>query len=432
MVRRCATKALLLITLAPAMAKGQMPLNCEAAAQGNGPLFHVTSNCSKGADGSVKCGGGNDANAVFLSRGVWHIMNQRGAGSGWNHATSTDGAHWKHRPDAINLHSAGYRLGGACDGTLSFPDLGRQPYNGSIPIILYGPSCNSNFSSIQGRGSLGAGVGDYPHFTAAFPANPTDPFFVDQFTPNTAMVTFNSTMRCSFPGRVWKSAKGEYWNMVCVPNNGPAPHTENGVNYARYTTTDSTLMSGWTLADLNFVRGLPPGGHPCSGTQWSKKYNTSDLRHWECAGNANLHRIPGTAAGATVTHILSDNTLGKFWLGVYDPATEAFTISRDFPQPVQVLSPEGGTFWALGSQGPDPASETSRLFAVGWGPGHDTLLFELGWDPHSDGLVVRPTPELQLLRNATLVANASVLVPPHAPVTVPVDPNPNPNPNPKP
>ena len=127
-----------------------------------------------------------------------------------------------------------------------------------------------------------------------------------------------------------------------------------------------------------------------------------------------------------MTHILSDNTLGKFWLGVYDPMAEAFTISRSFPQPVQVLSPEGGTFWALGSQGPDPASsEASRLFAVGWAPGHDTLLFELRWDSRSEGLVVHPTPELQLLRNATLVANASVLVPPHAAqVTVPVDPNP--------
>ena len=65
--------------------------------------------------------------------------------------------------------------------------------------------------------------------------------------------------------------------------------------------------------------------------------------------------IPGTAmaaAGAAdVTHIMSDNTLGKFWLGAYDPATEAFTISTSWPHPVQVLSPEGGTFWAIGSQG---------------------------------------------------------------------------------
>lgn len=62
--------------------------------------------------GSISCPGGNDANAVFLSRGVWHIMNQRGADSGWNHVSSTDGARWKHQMDAINLHAPGYNLGG--------------------------------------------------------------------------------------------------------------------------------------------------------------------------------------------------------------------------------------------------------------------------------------------------------------------------------
>jgi hypothetical protein len=132
-------------------------------------------------------------------------------------------------------------------------------------------------------------------------------------------------------------------------------------------------MSGWTLADLNFVRGLERSrdGHPCSGTQWSQKYNMSDMRRWECAGNAfffpaDLHRIPGAGAGESdATHIMADNTLGKFWLGRYGAAAEMFDISPRYPDPVQVLSLEGGTFWAVGGQGPDPTAEASRLFAVG-------------------------------------------------------------------
>jgi hypothetical protein len=57
----------------------------------------------------------------------------------------------------------------------------------------------------------------------AFPADPADPFFVRQSTLDTAMVTFHGT-RCSFPGRVWRSARGRYWNMIFVPNNGPPPN----------------------------------------------------------------------------------------------------------------------------------------------------------------------------------------------------------------
>jgi hypothetical protein len=49
-------------------------------------------------------------------------------------------------------------------------------------------------------------------------------------------------------------------------------------------------------------------------------------------------------------------------------------------------------------------------------------MFELRWDARSDGLTANPTPELELLRNATLVANHTATVPAGGAVTMPVDP----------
>ena len=66
-------------------------------------------------------------------------MNQAGGGT-WSHAVSHDGARWAHVQDALvaGARNSSWDHEGPCDGTVSFPDLGAAPYDGSTPIILYG------------------------------------------------------------------------------------------------------------------------------------------------------------------------------------------------------------------------------------------------------------------------------------------------------
>ena len=62
--------------------------------------------------------------------------NQAGGGN-WTHAISSDLIHWFHIADALGRgpHSSTWDNQGACDGTVSFPDLGKAPFDGSTPIM---------------------------------------------------------------------------------------------------------------------------------------------------------------------------------------------------------------------------------------------------------------------------------------------------------
>ena len=77
-----------------------------------------------------------------------------------------------------------------------------------------------------------------------------DPYLTDWIKTQPGPVKFIGTP-CSFPGRVWKSKVGNYWNMLCALD-GKSP-------WARFTSSDPSLMT-WKLADKSFTQGKDAGG----------------------------------------------------------------------------------------------------------------------------------------------------------------------------
>ena len=90
---------------------------------------------------------------------------------------SADLAHWYTLPDALPSQPGW----GTCDGTVSFPDLGEAPFDGSTPVITYGPNCGGALPPLPpppaALGSrAGAGSGDYPRFAVSRPQRVDDPY----------------------------------------------------------------------------------------------------------------------------------------------------------------------------------------------------------------------------------------------------------------
>ena len=48
------------------------------------PTYHIVNNVTKHADGHASMEPLNDANGIFLYRGIYHVMNQAGGGN-WTH-----------------------------------------------------------------------------------------------------------------------------------------------------------------------------------------------------------------------------------------------------------------------------------------------------------------------------------------------------------
>ena len=295
---------LLLGAAAAAAAAPASPIQCAAASlRPQWPTYHFFNNITRGprcycSPAPCHCGGGgaahsqelvmeplNDANAVFEYKGLFHVMMQAGGGN-WTHGVSTTAAGpWFMMQDALGRSPKSSlpwdSHQGPCDGSLSFPDLGKAPYDGSAPVILYGPDCNvpvkpggaggKNGSQQQQQkldltgslraeaDSLKSGLGDAPRVEVALPNDPADPLLRDWHKVMPGPVTFDGTP-CSFPGHVWKSPGSDTWNMVCALD-GKAP-------WARFTSNTPTLMR-WKLADKCFTfsaeTGLPqpmdaPGG----------------------------------------------------------------------------------------------------------------------------------------------------------------------------
>lgn len=185
----------------------------------------------------------------------------KAGGGNWTHAISADGVHWYHIADALGRgpSNSTWDNQGACDGTVSFPDLGKAPFDGSTPIIMYGPDCGKPIpkppSSAAGGVAGRAGVGDAPRVEIALPADvATDPFLTNWVKTQPGPVTFEGTP-CSFPGRVWKSKVGDYWNMLCAIQTSCTHH---GCVWARYTSSDPKLMT-WKMADTSFTQGKDTG-----------------------------------------------------------------------------------------------------------------------------------------------------------------------------
>eukprot|EP01052_Picozoa_sp_SAG31_P052145 SAG31_NODE_12733_length_920_cov_2.294762_1_plen_300_part_10 len=230
----------------------------------------------------------------------------------------------------------------------------------------YGPDCGKpipdGMSGSSGR--LGARVGDAPRVEIALPADVgSDAYLTNWVKTQPGPVTFDGTP-CSFPGRVWKSKKGSYWNMLCALN-GATP-------WARFTSPDPSLMN-WTMADKSFTQGVDKGGD----------------------AGALFHKIPGAPAGGPTHMINGPGTGATFLLGKYDAQKEIMTITEKTPQ----VTVTGSFGWAAaGNDGPDPDSDTGRLLTAAWvtsRPSAISLLRELKWDLKSKQLVSALAPEYE-------------------------------------
>ena len=293
--------------------------------------------------------------------------------------------HWYHLAVAIGKGPTNSTWdGSACDGTVSFPDLGRDPFNGSAPVILYGPACGKPVAGVVDTGlrtRSRTGVGDAPRVEVALPQDANDPYLTTWEKTQPGPVVFEGTP-CSFPGRVWRSKIGPYWNMLCSFNGTGC--------WARYTSSDPRLMR-WKLADKSFVRN----GHA--------PY---------CDAGAMFHRLPGSPlSGGGPTHVINANTGSAFQFGRYDEQNETMVVMG-----TTVIDSSVAYQWAAaGRNGPDPMTDTGRLLTVAWlswqgWPGWDgyrtaaiSLPREIRWDAPAKQLSSFPVEETALLRNTTFL-----------------------------
>jgi len=138
-----------------------------------------------------------------------------------------------------------------------------------------GPDC------ADGAGFPGE-VGDYPRAAVARPLDPADPHLIKwvKGPHNVSFVNGSAASEpCSFPGKVWKSEVGDHYNMLC------SPHWSGnwGGPWARYQTTDATLMS-WALADPAFVE------------------HDAGVLHADAASGAMFNPIPNAPPGGASLH----------------------------------------------------------------------------------------------------------------------------------
>lgn len=190
------------------------PLECQPTnVEPNWPTFHVVNKVTD--DPPLKMEHLNDANAIFEYKGIYHVMCQAGGGN-WTHAVSNDLVTWYRVKDALGRgpKNSSWDRFGPCDGTASFPGDGQ----GVGPIIMYGPDCTDPLNLSQPLVKMDAQVevGDYPRAAIARPADPTSPHLIEWVKGND-QVKFDGEP-CSFPGKIWKSEVGDYWNMLLLPS----------------------------------------------------------------------------------------------------------------------------------------------------------------------------------------------------------------------
>lgn len=301
-----------------------------------------------------------------------------------------------------------------CDGTVSFPDLGRAPYNGSTPVMMYGPDCGDplppELPAKPPPPPPHNNVGDFPRVAVALPAtNGADPYLTDWRRPAGDPVTFDG-VPCSFPGRVWKSTQGPYWNMLCA-YGGRTP-------WARYTTTDPSLLR-WRVADPDFA--VDPSRN-CSA---AGSCSTPDV-----GAGALFHPIPNAAPGGP-THMINANHGTAFALGNYSATTEKMVLlSKGTGSLATPAVLDYGPFYKWAATG---MAADGRLLAIAWvdefecaedsppGPGaacngmrHRSVLSlvrQIVWDRAAAQLVSRPVAELDRLHNATFLDGERRAVP---------------------
>jgi hypothetical protein len=378
------------------------------ASEPNWPTFHLLGNASRASGGGkVLLGKSGDANAIFRFRGLYHAMNQA-AGANWAHAVSSDLVHWYHVKEALaNYASSPSWDRDQCDGTVSFPDLGVAPFNGSSPVIMYGPNCGEPVPKPP-NGSGGLGTTDAPRVGTARAAVPVSPYLLDWVKPSPRQPVQFLGIPCSFPGRVWKSkVKNDTWNMLCAQ---AAPWPAGGTGkpdgaWMKYTSQSNDLLT-WKLDPTPFSQtpdGKSSPVYPCSGPYF--------------------HKLPGAPATGSTTHLLQGGCDGDgFTLGKYDSETEVFTVASSWEVDVADLGKWGQQLsyhWgAAGRDLPDtdPDTDAGRLFTFAWIaslgigceggciPSMMSLVRELRYDA-AVGVTAYPVEEYETkLRNGTILS----------------------------
>ena len=107
---------------------------------------------------------------------------------------------------------------------------------------------------------------------------------------------------CSFPGHVWKSTQGEYWNMICALD-GQKP-------WVRYRSNTSSLML-WQKADDVFTVAAETGQPQPLGSM----------------SGAYFQAIPNPKPGGP-THMINAGSAGPMLLGNYDEKKELMMINN--------------------------------------------------------------------------------------------------------
>ena len=362
-------------TPAPSAPYPDSHVQCSASWDTNNwPTFHLLNNVTQRPNGALDMEDLNDANAIFPYRGLWHAMFQSGDGPPpygwrWAHKVSNDLVHWYPVADALApgmTKNTTWDDKGACDGTLSFPDLGEAPFDGGAPVILYGPDCGVTVP-----------------FDVAVPANPADPYLADWVNSGQpGHVTFDG-IECQFPGRVWKSSIGPYWNMLCSLGAKGTGH------WARFTSHDASLMH-WTYSNATFIEGAVAGG-----------FSQGPL----------FHRIPNAPATGP-THLINNGKGDSFLLGTYDATREVMVVTS-LPQRLDCATGDNFNWVTTGPNGPDPAIDSGRLLIVAWvygppAPSSMSLIRDISYDAAARQLVSFPVPEYTLLRTHAVMQHQNL------------------------
>lgn len=325
---------------------------------------------------------------------------------------SKDGARWRRVLDALQptINGSDNDHGADCDGTVGLlPGVG--------PVATYGPGCG--FPCGPGHKSTAPFCGP-AQVGLAVAADPADPDLVEwsKLPP----LTFASGSRpcdaANPPGRLWKSATGKRWNMICGAGPGTAadPYGRHARGpWALYTTpavdgSGATIKiphGPWAVTQPEFAAGIEGG-----------------------TGGPLFWPLPDSRRGGP-THVLSAGGGGHFVVGVLDPLTDNFTLR---PGPIINTDHGSAAFSAAG------LAEDGRVVFASWvpagtakmppphGPPFDprcpavggisicgtqvvSTVRTLSWEPSTSTLLAYPISELMLLRNVSLYRNPAMALP---------------------
>jgi hypothetical protein len=248
---------------------------------------------------------------------------------------------------------------------------------GLVAACRYGPDCADRLpknKSMLLRG--GAGLGDYPRVAIARATDPQSPYLLG-WQKAGEPVAFDGPP-CSFPGRVWRSEVGDYWNMLCSFGQGKS--------WARFVSKTPSFLT-WTVAEEQFTRPNVANG----------------------GGGALFHPLPNALAGGP-THLINGNTGSEFFLGNYDAQLEVMNVTTAEPQKI-----DHGTLldWSAAGDASD-----GRLLLIGKvdgnpgaGRSYGSLVRELRFDRAAGQLISRPVVEYEQLRNSTILDQEQLQLP---------------------